>query len=81
MQNMTKNDSICYVFYFQIYVPIFEKPYHWYLMVICVQQGVIYHLDSHLTIADIDGRSQRIETLVSHVSFFSTCRPFFFSDL
>lgn len=50
----------------QIYVPIHEYGGHWYLMVVCLENSVIYHLDCNITDDTIGHRRENIKTIVSH---------------
>ncbi|KAJ1406489.1 Ulp1 protease family, C-terminal catalytic domain [Sesbania bispinosa] len=51
-----------------IYIPIEDIQNHWYLMVISVDQHIIYHLDSHLNEADVDRRHATMRTIGDFIS-------------
>lgn len=56
--------SIPRVYFFQIYIPIKEDPHHWYLMVVDIAEGTLWHLDSYLRAEDVQPRRQIIRNLV-----------------
>ncbi|XP_057433863.1 uncharacterized protein LOC130726581 isoform X2 [Lotus japonicus] len=46
-----------------VYIPIMNDVCHWFLMVINIEQHVVYQFDSHLNVEDIAGRYGTINTL------------------
>ena len=55
-----------FIIYQQIYVPINTAEDHWYLMVISLQNGVVYQLDSFCDHEDIAPRRAIMSNLVSN---------------
>jgi Ulp1 family protease len=55
-------------FLFQIYVPINTANDHWFLMVLSVQLGVVYHLDSHCRMEEVSSRRATMSLIVSNQS-------------
>jgi hypothetical protein len=53
------------IFFFQIYVPINTANDHWFLMVLSVQLGVVYHLDSHCRMEEVSSRRATMSLIVS----------------
>ena len=50
---------------YQIYIPMSTVHSHWYLMLIDVELGGIYHFDTHCSLAAAELRMGRIEKIVS----------------
>lgn len=56
-------------FIIKIYVPIHEKKVgHRYLMVICIDEKKVYHLDS-FTLGNVDKREDTIRDIVRALSY------------
>lgn len=56
----------------KIYVPIEELTGHWYLMVMCLENQVIYHLDTYNTVDTNERREDNMKAIVC-----GALKPFF----
>ncbi|WJX20628.1 hypothetical protein P8452_10164 [Trifolium repens] len=50
-----------------IYVPINTANGHWFLMVLSVQLGVVYHLDSHCRMEEVSARRATMSDICQHL--------------
>ena len=51
---------------------------HWYLMVVCIEEQVIYHFDSHLELDAIEPWREIIKTLVIFANTTNVYKLLFF---
>jgi Ulp1 family protease len=55
----------------QIYVPIKTTGGHWFLMIVHLEQGIIYHLDTYCPVECAELRKMRIKRAVYNFIYFN----------